>query len=376
MNPTHSTRWIVPVLALLFAPRVVAAADPKPLEIGAAAPDFNLPGVEGKNHSLKDFAAAKVLVVLFTCNHCPTAQAYEERVMKMHADYKDKGVALVAISPNDPLAVRLDELGYTDVGDSLEDMKVRAKDRGFQFPYLYDGETQKASRAYGALATPHVFIFDPERKLRYQGRIDDGEVKPVKSHDARNAIDALLAGKPVPVAKTIVPGCSTKWADKRDDAKKSLEKWDKEPVTLEPIDPAGVKAVAAFKKDDGKPGLRLVNVWATWCAPCVAEMPELVTMHRMYRHRGFELVTVSIDSLEKEADALALLKKRGASSLNYIYGTEDKDALASALEKGWSGAIPFTILVKPGGKVVYRREGKIDPLEVRRAIVDVLGRTY
>src|SRR5688500_391642 len=176
MNPTHSARWIVPLLtAVIFAPRVVAAADPRPLEIGAAAPDFNLPGVDGKNHSLKDFAAAKVLVVLFTCNHCPTAQAYEERVMKMHADYKDKGVALVAISPNDPLAVRLDELGYTDVGDSLEDMQVRAKDRGFQFPYLYDGETQKASRAYGALATPHVFIFDRDRKLRYQGRIDDSE---------------------------------------------------------------------------------------------------------------------------------------------------------------------------------------------------------
>src|SRR5687767_13707872 len=130
MNPTHAARWIVPVLALLVAPRVVAAADPKPLDTGAAAPDFNLPGVEGKNHSLKDFAAAKVLVVLFTCNHCPTAQAYEERVMKMHADYKDKGVALVAISPNDPLAVRLDELGYTDDGDSFEDTSVRASDRG------------------------------------------------------------------------------------------------------------------------------------------------------------------------------------------------------------------------------------------------------
>jgi peroxiredoxin len=199
-----------------------APPDLKTLEIGAMAPDFKLPGVDGRAYTLADFADAKVLAVVFTCNHCPTAQAYEDRLIKMHSDYKDRGVALVAISPNDAEAVRLDELGYTDLGDSLEDMKVRAKDRKFTFPYLYDGETQKASAAYGVLATPHVFIFDRERKLRYVGRVDDSEVKTVKSHDARNAIDALLAGKPVPVEKTRVFGCSTKWADKREDAKKSL----------------------------------------------------------------------------------------------------------------------------------------------------------
>src|SRR5262249_32879283 len=160
----------------------------------------------------------------------PTAQAYEDRILKLHADYKEKGVALVAISPNDPLAVRLDELGYTDLGDSLEDMKLRAKAKGVRFPYLYDGETQKTSLAYGVLATPHVFIFDQARKLRYNGRIDDAEVKEVKSHDTRNAIDALLAGKPVPVATTRVFGCSTKWSDKREDAKRSLARWDEEPV--------------------------------------------------------------------------------------------------------------------------------------------------
>jgi peroxiredoxin len=364
------------VLACDVGPTLCLGADPKPLDLGAAAPDFTLPGVDGKNHSLKDFAAAKVLVVLFTCNHCPTAQAYEARVMKMHADYKDQGVALVAVSPNDPLAVRLDELGYTDVSDTLEEMKVRAKERNFQFPYLYDGETQKASRAYGVIATPHVFIFDQERKLRYQGRIDDGEVKPVKSHDARNAIDALLAGKPVAVPKTNVFGCSTKWSDKREDAKKSLAKWDQEPVALEPIDAAGVKAVAAFKKGDDKPGLRLVNVWATWCAPCVAEMPELVEMHRMYRHRGFELVTISMDEAEQKDAALDFLKQRHVSGKNYIFSAEDKDQLVASLDPQWQGPVPHTMLIAPGGKVIYRKTAQIDPLEVKRAIADYLGRTY
>src|SRR5437764_1662722 len=161
----------------------VAAADPpglKTLPIGSQAPDFRLPGVDGKTYTLKDFADAKVLVVIFTCNHCPTAQAYEARVAKMQEDYRDKGVALVAISPNDPRAVRLDELGYTDLGDSFEDMKLRAKEAKYAYPYLYDGDTQATAIAYGVLATPHVYIFDAERKLRYNGRIDDSDVKTVK----------------------------------------------------------------------------------------------------------------------------------------------------------------------------------------------------
>ena len=104
------------------------------LEIGSPAPDFRLPGVDGKTYSLESFRDAEILVVVFTCNHCPTAQAYEGRIQQLAADYKDKKVALVAISPNDPQAVRLDELGYSDLGDSFEDMKIRAKDRGFKFP--------------------------------------------------------------------------------------------------------------------------------------------------------------------------------------------------------------------------------------------------
>jgi len=152
-----------------------ADAQPRTLPLGAAAPDFSLPGVDGRTYALRDFAAARALVVVFTCNHCPTAQYYEWRLMQLAADYRDKGVALVAISPNDPQSVRLDELGWTDLGDSFADMKLRAKERRFDFPYLYDGETQKASRAYGPVATPHVFLFDRERKLRYAGRIDDSE---------------------------------------------------------------------------------------------------------------------------------------------------------------------------------------------------------
>jgi peroxiredoxin len=368
--------WTFLIAALaLVGPTGAAVADPpglKTLPIGAAAPDFRLPGVDGKSYSLQDFAGAKVLVVIFTCNHCPTAQAYEDRIARLHADSRNKGVAVVAISPNDPAAVRLDELGYTDLGDSFEDMKIRAKDHHFAYPYLYDGETQATARAYGVLATPHVFIFDADRKLRYVGRFDDAEVKEVKSHDARNAVDALLAGQPVPVATTRVFGCSTKWADKQADARKSLARWDAEPVALEPIDNDAVAKLA--RNDTNK--LLVVNLWATWCGPCVAELPEFVTINRMYRRRPFQLVTISLDDPAKRDEALRVLKENHVSATNYILSSSDRDKFAEALDREWPGPIPYTLVIAPGGRVLYRKGGQVDPLELKRAIVAHLGRTY
>jgi peroxiredoxin len=348
------------------------ADDPKPLAIGAKAPDFTLPGVDGREHRLSDFAASPVLVVVFTCNHCPTAQAYEKRLAEFHAAYKDKGVALVAISPNDPLAVRLDELGYTDLGDSFDDMKVRASDHQFAYPYLYDGETQATSRAYGVLATPHVFVFDKDRALRYQGRFDDQEVKPVTRHDTVDAVDALLAGKPVPVETTRVFGCSTKWSDKRQSARDSLAKWDAEPVELRTIEKDEVAKLA--RNDTDK--LLVVNLWATWCGPCVEELPELTTMLRMYRGRKFQLVTISLDEPEKLDEAKRALAGAHLSAANYLFRGASKDGLGEALDKDWPGPVPYTVVITPGGKVIYRKTGAFDPLELKRAIVSVLGRTY
>lgn len=345
----------------------------EPLKIGQKAPLFNLPGVDGRNHKLTDFGKTDILVVIFTCNHCPTAQAYEERMKKLAADYKNKHVAVVAISPNDPRAVRLDELGYSDMSDSLEDMKIRARDKNFNFPYLYDGDEQRASRAYGPVSTPHVFIFDQQRKLRYVGRIDDSEkLERVKSHDTRNAIDALLAGKKVPIEKTRTFGCSIKWASKRDSVGKAFEKWAKEEVAIEMIDADGVRGLA--KNDSDK--LRLVNVWATWCGACVVEFEEFVAINRMYRRRDFELITISADLPTRKDKVLSFLKAQQASCKNYVFASEDKYELMEALDKDSLGGIPYTILVKPGGEIMYRHVGLIDPLELKKVIVGYLGRYY
>src|SRR5689334_11447419 len=181
------------------------------LAIGAPAPDFALPGVDGKTHRLAEYKSSPILAVMFICNHCPTSQLYEGRMQKLVDDYQGKGVAFVAIQPNDPSAILLSELGYTDVSDSLEEMKVRAAYRNFRFPYLCDGETQSVAQAYGPVATPHIFIFDKDRKLRYEGRIDDSQRESnVRKQDARAALDALVAGKPVAVPHTPAFGCSTK----------------------------------------------------------------------------------------------------------------------------------------------------------------------
>jgi thiol-disulfide isomerase/thioredoxin len=278
----------------------------------------------------------------------------------------------VAISPNDPQSVRLDELGYTDLGDDLEDMKIRAEYKGFNFPYLYDGETEETSKKYGPVATPHVFIFDKERKLQYAGNVDDSEegITPATKHNMRDALDALLKGKTPSVQTTKTFGCSIKWSDKRESVKEYYQQIYNEKVSLESIDTTGIKQL--IKNDSEK--LRLINVWATWCGPCVVEFPELVKINFMYRNRDFELITISADSPAKYDQVLKFLKENHASTINLLFNQSNKYNLIEAVNPAWQGSIPYTILVKPGGEIIYTAQEQIDPLEIKREIVKVLGR--
>ncbi len=351
-------------------------SDHPSLPIGSPAPPFSLPGTDGKTYSLASFEKSDILVIIFTCNHCPTAQAYEDRIIQLTNDYAAKKVSVIAIMPNDPSSINLDELGYTDMGDSFDEMKLRAKEKKFNFPYLYDGENEKVSLAYGPIATPHVFIFDNKRILRYSGRIDNIE-KPTKTpteRDARNAIDELLAGKPVSVPTTKVFGCSIKWSEKSSWIDRAKVEWAKEPVSLDSIDEKGIKELVQNHSDK----LRLINVWATWCGPCVAEFPEFITMNRMYRKRDFEFISISADGIDKKKKALQYLQKQEASNKNYIFSGDDNYKLIDAIDSKWPGALPYTILVEPGGKIVYSKEGPVDPTELKKAIVEdqYIGRYY
>lgn len=342
------------------------AADPAPLAIGSTAPDFSLPGVDGKMHNLSDFRGSKVLAVIFTCNHCPTAQLYETRINRLVEEYRGKGVAFVAIAPNDPEAVRLDELGYSDVNDGLRDMKIRAKYRNYQLPYLYDGETQKASRAYGAKATPHVFLFDSNRKLQYQGRVDDNQRESlVKVHDTRDAIESMLAEQPVSVANRPVFGCSVKWKEKVSGRVAERERLEREPVNVELVSADGLKALR--KNPTGK--VLLVNFWATWCGPCLTEFPDLQETFRMYRNRDFDFVTVAANMPDEKEGVMRVLQRFHASTRNLLFDSTDIYAMQVAFDSQWEAGVPYTMLIAPDGRLLYQKQGIVDILELRRIIL-------
>jgi peroxiredoxin len=382
-------------LAALFATRVFAAEnglppDARELKLGDAAPDFKLKGIDGKMYTLADFKKAKVLMVVFLSNHCPYSHAAEGRLIPMFAELKAKGLEIVSINPNSPDAVRIDELGYSKYNDGFDDMKLYAKEKGFNFPYLYDGDTQVTSKAYGCLATPHVFLFDKDRKLRYAGRYDDSryaDPATVKSHDTRNAVVEMLAGKPVSVATTKAMGCSTKWLSKKGDVAKGDENWEKTPVTLERIDAAGVAALA---KNSSKK-LRVINVWATWCAPCVAEFPGFVSLSRRFSSRDFEFISISVNDVNEEADALKFLQKKhagmpaklkksveaeGRKTNNYLFTGTNIEQLVPVLDPAWGGTTPFTVIIEPGGKIVYRHSNEVDMDELTAKIIDHLTPYY
>jgi thiol-disulfide isomerase/thioredoxin len=359
------------LLTALLSAHVSWAAEYPTMKIGTPCPDFNLPGVDGKNYSLKDFSAAKIFVIAWTSVHCPTAQAYEERIKKLVEDYKPRGVAFAAINPNSPEAVRLDELGYTDLDDSFESMKIRSKHHHFNFPFLDDGPTESTAKKFGPIATPHVFIFDAERKLRYEGRVDDNERESlVKSRDTRAALDALLAGKQPAVAQTKVFGCSTKWDYKAESNKKWMEKVQKEPVKIEPASVETLKDLRANKS--GK--VRLINVWATWCGPCVAEFDDLLETNLRFRHRDFEVVTIAAQFPDEKDRVLAFLQNHHASTRNFYFADADKYKMFEALDPEWKGGLPHTILVAPGGEILLRQTEELDFLTLRRAIVPALNK--
>lgn len=177
----------------------------KGMPVGTRAPEFSLPGVDGKTYTLDSFRECRLLVVIFTCNHCPYAQALESRFIELQAAYLDRGVRFVAINPND--ADR-----YPD--DDFEHMKERAQRNAWNFPYLRD-ESQVVARAYDAACTPDIFVFDGDRALRYNGRCDDNWKDPgkVQQRDLKRALEALLAGKPIDFEVHPALGCSIKWKE-------------------------------------------------------------------------------------------------------------------------------------------------------------------
>lgn len=230
-------------------------------------------------------------------------------------------------------------------------MKKRAKEKHFNFPYLYDGDNEIVAKAYGPVATPHAFVFDQNRKLRYQGRIDDVE-KPTKTPnhlDTRVAIEALLENKPVPVTTTKVFGCSIKWQEKSDWMTKTAKQWAAEPVKLEMVDVAGIKNLVKNSSEK----LRLINLWATWCGPCRAEMPSMERLYQAYRDRGFRVAAVSVD--EGGDDAVLAFGRQLGLTFDLLHDQSGNIQMAYQTD-----GLPQSILIDRDGRVDYMAMGAVE----------------
>jgi len=364
--------------------------DFKGLEIGDVAPDFELKGTDGKTYQLSDFSEPDLLMVYFTGTHCPTSHGVEGRLQELVEDMKDESFGIVAINPNHNDGLRPDEFSYSLYTESFEDSKRYAEDLGWKFPFLYDGDEQIVARTYGCIATPHVFIFDKERKLRYQGRFDDSrfpDPATVKHPDTRNALEALIAGKPVPVETTRPHGCSTKWKGRNAHVQEDEEIWQAIPVVVEDIDLETVKKL----RENGSGKLRLINLWATWCAPCKEEMPAISKISRKFSRREFEVITISLDRPEDKENAAKflgqhrmvmgdrlekLVRAEGRTTNNYLFTGASTDELADALDPAWPGPVPYSLLLDKDGTVLMRKSGIIDPREIDQIVIGKLGTVW
>ena len=336
------------------------------LKIGESLPDFALKGVDGKIHRAADYKASPVLVVMFTANHCPVAQLYETREKKLYEEYARKGVAFVAIMSDGPQSTPVGEMGDTDVENSFEGMVERAAYRQFPFPYLYDGDEQSAASKFGPKVTPHLFIFDRARKLRYEGRIDDNlRDGQAKSREAHDAIAALLADRPVPVEHTPVFGCSTSWNNNTVTRQREQKEWQEKPVSVETVTMEGLGNLR--RNPTGK--MLMINFWATWCGPCQTEYPDLLTTYRWYQREGFDFVSVSVDNPGNRSAVVKFLQDLHSPIRNLQVDSEDVYAVQRAFDTSWESGVPFTIVLAPDGSVIYRHEGATDVLQLRRAIL-------
>lgn len=370
------------ISSLALAATVCANYTPTPLEQGATAPNFELTNIDDTTVTLADVRGEKGTAIIFTTNHCPDAIASVGRMKKLVDTFKPQGIGFAAINSNSPEGLRLDELRFSVYSDSFEDMKHVAKDSEFNLPYLYDGKTQEIAKAYGAVATPHIFIFDANLKLKYNGRISDGRRKlgPAKKNEAHDALTALLAGKEPQVIKTRPIGCTTKWLEKAAAVAASDRKWNAQTVTVETIN---AESVAQLVANEANSKFRLFNVWSTSCGPCVAEFPDLAAIYKQYSLQKLEFITISLDPPKDIAQVTEflqdhhvgtasntqkLLEKDGRTTNNYLYDGDTED-LAKALDPEWNGAMPHTLLVDKNGKVLYRHTGTIDPLELKKVIV-------
>jgi peroxiredoxin len=388
-------KFLLSLLAGLMMLAVSAFADVK---IGETAPGFALKDLSGKSHKLADYQG-KLTVVAFLSAKCPISNAYTERIRALVADYAQRNVAFLAINAS--------------ADESVGEIKAHAEKNGFTFAILKDKDN-KVADAYGAVRTPEIFVVDAAGVLRYHGRIDNSHLPiHVKKHDLRNALDELLAGKAVTNPETKALGCIIKRAQQasRTGSYRTGSVSDlsihaannapvayapgsvfgfvpqRKPVAKRPTKPAAAKTpakplpkIALLKpadfnktRDSWKGQVVVLNFWATWCAPCVAEMPEFVKLHNEYNGKGVKVVAMSADDVTDANTLVArFVRDQGLPFQVYVQDTDDPQEMMDLVNKEWPGTLPSTFVYDKTGKLIYSRFKIIDREELTKVITEAL----
>ena len=334
---------------------VAIAAQPAKVTVGQPAPDFALKDTTGKAHALKAYRGQTV-VIGFVGTKCPIANAYITRMNGIAAEYKAKNVVFFGINSN--------------VNEPLKLVKEHAAKAKYVFSILKDASNVVAD-SYGATVTPEMYIIDGAGVLRYHGRVDNAsDEKRVERHDLRVALDEMLAGKTISKADLKAFGCVIKRAGVTETQmlSKPLQKPATAPATTSPV---ALLKPADFNKlrTDSQGKVLLINFWATWCAPCVAEFPEFVMIDKTYRAKGVRMVSISTDEKSDLAGAvIPFLKKQKAEFESFLSDADDPQELIDVVDKNWSGALPATFVFDKQGKIVFTKYGIIDREELLKAL--------
>ncbi len=334
---------------------LVAFAQPARLSLGQAAPDFSLKDISGKIHSLQAYRG-KFVVVGFVGVKCVIANAYISRMNAIADEYKSRDVVMLGINSN-----------FTE---PVKFIKSDIKKNKIGFTVLKD-ENNVIANNYGAFVTPEVYVIDKEGTLRYHGRVDNAsDAKRVERHDLRVALDEMLSGKPVSKPELKAFGCEIKRIGNAPafvsaPVKNSIQ--TDTSVTL--LKPAEFKKI----KDEAKDKVLVINFWATWCAPCVAEFPEFVKLDAEYRSKGVKIIAISTDEKsDLNGAVISFLKKQKAEFPSYLSDADDPQELIDVVDKNWSGALPATFVFDKAGKIILAKYGIIDREELVKKIEDGL----